>query len=77
MSDAKSFEKKRLNSIDEEDDQTSSWKSEPEGENAGELASLEAPDEDGEWCWPKRGLTRDQHSTSSLKTMKVSKRPED
>ena len=28
------------NSMDEEDDQTSSWESEPEGENAEELASL-------------------------------------
>ena len=37
----------------EEDDQTSSWESEPEGENAEELASLETPDEEGEWCWPK------------------------
>ena len=38
------------NSIDEEDDQTSSCESEPEGENAEELASLETPDEEGEWC---------------------------
>ena len=65
---------KWANNIDEEDDQTSSWESELEGENAEELASLETPDEEGEWCWPK---TRDQHSTTSLKTMKVSKRPED
>ena len=43
------------NSIDEEDDQTSSWKIEPEGENAEELASLETHDEEGEWCWPKKG----------------------
>ena len=33
-------------SMDEEDDQTSSWKSELKGENAEELASLETPDED-------------------------------
>ena len=40
-------------SIDEEDDQTSSWESELEAENAEELASLETPDEEGEWCWPE------------------------
>ena len=45
---------KWANSKDEEDDQTSSWESEPEGENAEELASLETPDEEGEWCWPKK-----------------------
>ena len=50
---------KWANSIDEEDDQTSSWESEPEGENAEELASLETPDEEGEWCWPaKSRVTR-------------------
>ena len=38
---------KLANSIDEEDDQTSSWESEPEGENAEELASLETHDEEG------------------------------
>ena len=77
---------KRANSIDEEDDQTSSWESEPEGEHTEELASLETLDEEGEWCWPKKSRvtrweegesTHDQHSTTSLKTMKVSKRPED
>ena len=41
--------------IVEEDEQTSSWESEPEGENAEELASLETHDEVGEWCWPKKG----------------------
>ena len=40
---------KWTNSTDEEDDQTSSWESEPAGENAEELASLETPDEEGEW----------------------------
>ena len=45
---------KCANSIDEEDDQSSSWESEHEGENAEELASLETPDEEGEWCWPKK-----------------------
>ena len=40
-------------SIDEEDDQVSSWESEPEGEKAEELASLETPDDEGEWCWPR------------------------
>ena len=37
--------------IDEEDDQTSSW----ESEHAEELASLETHDEEGVWCWPKKG----------------------
>ena len=50
---ARSLNAKWTNNIDEEDDQTSSWESEPEGENAEELASLETPDEEGEWCWPK------------------------
>ena len=46
---------KWANSIDEEDDQTSSWESEPEeGENAEELASLETPDAEGERCWPEK-----------------------
>ena len=45
---------KWANSIDEEDDQTSSWESEREGENVEELASLETPDKDGEWFWPKK-----------------------
>ena len=39
---------KWANSIEEEDDQTTSWESEPEGENAKELARLETPDEEGE-----------------------------
>ena len=43
------------NRKDEEDDQTSSWESEPEGENAEELGSLETHDEEGEWCWPEKG----------------------
>ena len=45
---------KWANSMDEEDDQVSSRESEPEGENAVELASLETPDGEGEWCWPKK-----------------------
>ena len=45
---------KCANSVDEEDDQTSSWQSELEGENASEFASLETPDEEGVWCWPKK-----------------------
>ena len=76
---------KWANSIDEEEDQTSSWESEPEGENAEELARLETPDEDVSGAGQRRaespggkgGLTRDQHSTASLETMQVSKRPED
>ena len=47
---------KWANSIDEEDDQTSSWESEPEGENPEELASLETHDEEGEWCWLGKGI---------------------
>ena len=47
------------NSIDEEDDPSSSWRSEPEGKKPEELASLEAPDDEEEWCWPKRNrITR-------------------
>ena len=34
---------------------SSSWESELEGEKAEELASLETPDEEGEWCWPVKG----------------------
>ena len=45
----------RANRKDEEDDQLSSCESEPEGENAEELTSLETHDEEGEWCWPKKG----------------------
>ena len=30
------------------------WESEPKGENAEELASLETPDEEGDWCWPEK-----------------------
>ena len=40
---------KWANTIDEEDDQTTSWESEPEGENAEELASLQTPDEEQVW----------------------------
>ena len=44
---------------DEAEDHGSSWDSEPEGEEAEELASLEAPDDEGVWCWPKRNrITR-------------------
>ena len=50
---------KWTNSIDEEDDEGSSWESEPEGEKADELASLETPDDEREWCWPGRNrITR-------------------
>ena len=46
---------KWANSIDEEDEQVSSWEIEPEGE----LASLETLDDEGEWCWPRRNrITR-------------------
>ena len=69
---------KWANSIDEED-QTSSWESEPERENAEELASLETPDKEGEWGWLRRAqspggegiLTHDQHSTTSRKMTKT------
>ena len=33
---------------------SSSSESEPEGEKSDELASLEAPDDEGGRCWPKR-----------------------
>ena len=47
------------NSIEEEENRHSSWESEPEGEQAEELASLDAPDDEGEWCWPRRNrITR-------------------
>ena len=49
---------KWTNGIDEEDDQGSSWESEPEGEKTEEVLSLEVPDDEGKWCWPKRnGIT--------------------
>ena len=76
---------KWANSIDEEDDQTSSWESEPEGENGEELASLRRLTKKQSGAGPRKAespgwegeLTHDQHSTTSLKTMKVSKCPED
>ena len=34
--------------------ESSSWESEPEGEGSAELASMEPPDDEGGWCWPKR-----------------------
>ena len=41
----------KCHSIDEEDDRDSSLESELEGEKkAEELASLEALDDEGEWC---------------------------
>ena len=45
---------KWTNSVDEEDDQGSSWDSGLKGEKAEEHASWEALDDDGEWCWPRR-----------------------
>ena len=45
---------KWTNCIDEEEDQGSSCESEPEGEEAEELASLEAFDNEGEWCCSRR-----------------------
>ena len=45
---------KWTNSIDEKAYQGSSWEREPEGEKAQELANLETPDDEGEWCWPRR-----------------------
>ena len=38
--------------MDEEEDHGSSGESEPEGEEQEALASLEALDDEGEWCWP-------------------------
>ena len=59
--------------------------SEPEGENVEELVSLDTPTRKESGAGPRRAespggegeLTRDGHSTTSLKTMKVSKRPRD
>ena len=48
---------KWANSMDEEDDQSSSWESEPEGEGPQELASLETSDDEGGGRWPKRSRT--------------------
>ena len=41
---------KWTNSTDEEEDQGSLWENEDGREEAEELASLEAPDGEGEWC---------------------------
>ena len=50
---------KWTNSIDEEDDQGSSWESELEGEKAEEIASLVICDDEGEWWWLRRNrITR-------------------
>ena len=76
---------KWTNSIDEEDDQGSSWESEPEGKKAEELASVGTLDDEGEWCWPRRnritrwegGLIQDQHFTTMPKMTRMSKRLED
>ena len=58
---------KWANSMDEEDDQTSSWESELEGENAEELSGLETHDKDGEWCWLEKGrVTRWRRRIDSL-----------
>ena len=72
---------KWANSIAEEDDQTSSWESELEGENAEELASLETHDEEGEWWWPDKAespdgegeLTRDRQFTISQRKAKTNR----
>ena len=44
--------------MDEEDDHGSSWESEAEGEEAEEPHGLEALDDEGESCWPRRNNTR-------------------
>ena len=50
---------KWANSTDEEGEQVSSWESEPEGEKAEELVSLETLDDEGDWCGPRRNrITR-------------------
>ena len=56
---------KWANSKDEGNDHTSSWESETGGENAEELLSLETPDEEGEWCWPEKRVTRWGRRTDS------------
>ena len=75
---------KWTNSKDEEDDQGSSWESEPEGNKAEQLASLEALDGEGEWCWSgtespdgENEWTQDQHFTTLPRTTRMSKRSED
>ena len=69
---------KWTNSIDEEEDQGSSWESEPEGEKAEELASMEAPDDEGEWRWPRRNrVTRWRKRITLLRMTRKSKRLED
>ena len=45
---------KWTNCVDEEDEQVSPRESEPGGEKEEELTSLETPDDEGEWCWPRR-----------------------
>ena len=48
---------KWTNSIDE--DEQTSWESELDGQEAEEPACLETPDDEGEWCWPRRNkITR-------------------
>ena len=50
---------KWTNSIVEENDPVSSWEIEPEGDKAEDLASLETPDDEREWCRPRRNrITR-------------------
>ena len=70
------------NSIDEEDDQSSSWQSDLEEEKPEDLASLETPDDEGEWCWPKQnrisrwGKREDQRPTfHNLAEMEKSRCP--
>ena len=70
---------KWANSADEEDELVSSWESEPAGEKAEKLETLDDEAGTGETGSPDGAgrLIRDQHSTTSLKKMKVSKHPED
>ena len=45
--------------MDDVEDQVSSWESERERVKAEELAIWETPDDEREWCWPRRNrITR-------------------
>ena len=57
---------KRTNNIGEEDDQTSSWESEPEGENAEELASLERNAGGAQWVWKKVTVVVDSGAAENV-----------
>ena len=59
---------KWANSKDEEGHQGSPWESEPEGENAEELASLEAPDDEGRVVLAQKSQNHQMQKASGPKT---------